>query len=230
MQSITIFHVFALCESIFAIYTYHVYVAPFRKDTYGGHWKFLTYINLNIQLVCFSLCILCDILQYLKYHNYARARQFKDFFYASLGVPSCLSVFVSFWTLFFIDRELVYPKALDEYLPIWANHIWHTAIIITLIEVICDHHEYPRKSLGLSVCSIFGIGYIVWVEWVQKQGNITVYPILKQLQGVWYYMFITVEIFFSWLTYLFGEFLNAKVGVTQGSQKFQKVKRSKKQK
>ena len=218
-SKLALFHILALCESIFALFVYHYYVEKFRQPTYGGHWKFLTYINLNIQLACFSMCVFCDLLQWLQYHSFVRTlRQFKDYFYASIGVPSCLAVFVSFWALFFIDRELVYPKQLDEYMPLWANHVWHSVILITLIEVVCDHHHYPRRSFGMSACSVFGIGYIVWVEWVHKHGNITVYPILKQLEGAWYYLFIGVELLFSWLTYLLGEFLNAKVGVTQSEE------------
>ena len=217
------FHIFALCESIFALSVYHYYIDSFRTRTYGGHWKFLTYINMQVQLFCFLMCIACDILEWLNYHNFVKKfRQIKDGVYASIGVPSCLAVFVTFWVLFLIDRELVYPKRLDKYLPVWANHVWHSAILITLVEVICDHHSYPRRSLGLSLCSIFGVGYIFWLDWVHKESGIAVYPFLKTLEGMWYVLFIVTEIFFSWLTYLLGEYLNSRVGVT--SQTKQKKK------
>ncbi|TFK05014.1 zinc finger protein 850-like protein [Platysternon megacephalum] len=49
------------------------------ENTYGGRWKYLTFIN-----------------------------QF---------------VAVTFWTLYAYDRELVYPKELDEINPPWLNHI-----------------------------------------------------------------------------------------------------------
>jgi len=31
-------------------------------------------------------------------------------------------VFASFWSLYTYDRELVYPKVLDEIIPTWLNH------------------------------------------------------------------------------------------------------------
>ena len=85
----------------------------------------MTYINTQVQLFCFLMCIACDVLEWLNYHNFVKKfRQIKDGVYASIGVPSCLAVFVTFWVLFLIDRELVYPKRLDKYLPVWANHVW----------------------------------------------------------------------------------------------------------
>ena len=215
-----VFHVLAWFESAFALFTYHYYIEQFRQRTYGGHWKFLTYINLHIQFLCFSLCVLTDILYYVNLQNLAtKLHTFKDFFYATVGLPSCLAVFVTFWTLYGINRDLVYPTYLDNFLPTWTNHVWHTAILITVVEVICDHHQYPKRSFGLSLCSAFGIGYLLWVEWVYRQSGISIYPFLKELQGRWYFLFVLIEMLFSWLTYLIGEFLNSNFGKTSNSWK-----------
>ena len=39
--------------------------------------------------------------------------------------PSVCFQFVvaTFWVLYAVDRELVYPKALDAIIPTWLNHI-----------------------------------------------------------------------------------------------------------
>ena len=205
-----IFHLFGWCESIVAIFIYHYYMAKLsRKESYGGDWKFLTYINLHVQLLCFTLCLFTDILHYMKFKTLARKlQQIKDVVYACIGIPSCLTVIVTFWALFFIDRELVYPVALDKVLPFWSTHVFHSLIAITLLEVIVDHHEYPKRSFGLSICFSFGIVYIFWLEWVYRQSGVAVYRVLAELKGMWYFLFLVVEIFFTWLTYLLGEYLN----------------------
>jgi len=33
-------------------------------------------------------------------------------------------VFTSFWILYAVDRELVFPKRMDAIVPGWANHLW----------------------------------------------------------------------------------------------------------
>lgn len=41
------------------------------------------------------------------------------------AVCVCLSlqfVVCTFWSLYLVDRELVYPKLLDNFIPQWLNH------------------------------------------------------------------------------------------------------------
>lgn len=28
-----------------------------------------------------------------------------------------------FWMIYAVDRELVYPKVLDKFIPVWLNHV-----------------------------------------------------------------------------------------------------------
>jgi len=44
-------------------------------------------------------------------------RKFKDWLMATLAFPVALNVGVTFWTLYAIDRELVFPKVLDPVFP-----------------------------------------------------------------------------------------------------------------
>lgn len=41
----------------------------------------------------------------------------KDFIFAAFAFPVAFNVGVTFWSLFAIDRELVFPKALDAFFP-----------------------------------------------------------------------------------------------------------------
>lgn len=44
-------------------------------------------------------------------------RKFKDWLLSTLAFPVALNVGVTFWTLYAIDRELVFPKVLDPVFP-----------------------------------------------------------------------------------------------------------------
>ena len=43
---------------------------------------------------------------------------------------------LSFWGIYAIDRELIYPVRLDEHLPQILNHYWVSIIIIIIVIVI----------------------------------------------------------------------------------------------
>jgi FAR-17a/AIG1-like protein len=46
-----------------------------------------------------------------------KIRKLKDYFFATFAFPVAFNVGITFWSLFAIDRELVFPKALDAYFP-----------------------------------------------------------------------------------------------------------------
>ncbi|OCT80220.1 hypothetical protein XELAEV_18027032mg [Xenopus laevis] len=99
-------------------------------QTYGGSWKFLTFIDLVIQAVFFGICVLSDLSSLLTKgsDNQEQERQLKklislrDWVMAVLAFPVGVFVVTMFWTLYIYDRELVYPKLLDNFIPPWLNH------------------------------------------------------------------------------------------------------------
>jgi len=186
--TINTFHALAFVESVIALSTYYYYADAYRKPSYGGQWKYLSYINLHLKLLYFSLCFVLNLFQAFYLRSFATAiRRFKDFIYATICLPCCFAVFISFWAVYFIDRELVHPAYLDEILPQWANHLFHTSILIIVFEVYFNHLSYPPRTIGLIVCASLELLYLAWVLWVRKQSGIWVYSILKQLQllGEW---------------------------------------------
>lgn len=44
-------------------------------------------------------------------------RKVKDYIFAAFAFPVAFNVGITFWSLFAIDRELVFPKALDAFFP-----------------------------------------------------------------------------------------------------------------
>ena len=205
----TAFHVLAWIESIFALFTYYYYADVYRKPSYGGQWKYLSYTNLHLQVMYFSLCLLFSLLQHLHFYVPASAvKRFKDFCFASIYMPCSVAVFVSFWAVYVIDRELVHPVHLDQVLPQWANHLFHTFILISTLELWLNRLIYPSRKIGLLFCALFELLYLAWVLWVKKQSGIWVYSFLERVHGWKFVALVVIEILFAWTTYLFGEWLN----------------------
>ncbi|XP_041114379.1 androgen-dependent TFPI-regulating protein-like, partial [Polyodon spathula] len=70
----------------------------------------------------------------------------------SAGIPSgilCGPV-LSFWLLYAHDRELVYPKPLDDIIPQWLNHAMHTGILpLLLVELYIIPHHFTSQRNGI---------------------------------------------------------------------------------
>ncbi|KYO42020.1 androgen-induced 1 protein-like [Alligator mississippiensis] len=140
-----------------------------RRDsetTYGGRWKYLTFLNQILQTVLFGLCTLMDAVHMFlptRQRSISRLLPLKDFIFSVLVFPVGLFVAITFWTLYAYDRELVYPKELDEVNPSWLNHTMHTTILpLLLIELVSCPHKYPHKLKGIIGLSIFGSSYLTW--------------------------------------------------------------------
>nr|XP_040139340.1 androgen-induced gene 1 protein isoform X2 [Ictidomys tridecemlineatus] len=142
-------------------------------QTYGGSWKFLTFIDLVIQAVFFGICVLTDLSSLLTRGsgNQEQERQLKklislrDWMLAVLAFPVGVFVVSVFWTIYACDREMIYPKLLDNFIPGWLNHGMHTTVLpFILIEMRTSHHQYPSRSSGLTAICTFSVGYILWLN------------------------------------------------------------------
>lgn len=106
---------------------------------------------------------------------------------------------VAFWTLFNVDRELIYPKSLDEIIPLWLNHfmvgtyqrdiqlsfqrvqslfvcVQHTFIgIFVLVEILIIRHEYPHIVKGCLQVATFDALYLSWYDAIKLTGPVVLY-------------------------------------------------------
>lgn len=113
--------------------------------------------------------------------NYVR--KLRDFFFAVYSFPTAVEVTTFFWMLYSIDRELVFPKALDEHLPVWFNHMIHSNVtIFMVIEMMLTHHNYPSTKKMFKYLGTFIGSYITWTVIIKYKTNHWVYPILEELE------------------------------------------------
>ncbi|XP_076282404.1 androgen-induced gene 1 protein isoform X5 [Lasioglossum baleicum] len=210
---LAVFHVIASVQSVFTTY-YGFFVLDVPPDVskmfagYAGKFKFLTFWNLILQAIFFLICMLNDWFgtNAVNPKKPPLIRKFKDFLHASLGFPIATFVTIVFWSLMFIDRELVFPKVLDPYFPWWLNHLMHTMVFIsTLIEMIMAPRQYPRRLVGVGTVVIFGFGYLVWVHVIHYKSGIWVYPLLPLMSVPVRMLFMTSMIVVNAILYFVGE-------------------------
>ncbi|XP_044025151.1 androgen-induced gene 1 protein isoform X2 [Siniperca chuatsi] len=120
----------AILLSYFSILCHYKALDMPAHQTYGGSWKFLTFIDLVIQAVFFGVCVLIDVSSLLTKGGDSREQErqlrkligLRDWMMAVLAFPVGAFVVFTFWTLYLYDRELVYPRLLDNFIPQWLNH------------------------------------------------------------------------------------------------------------
>ncbi|XP_043367059.1 androgen-induced gene 1 protein isoform X3 [Dermochelys coriacea] len=130
----------AILLSYFSILCAYNAIDMPAQQTYGGSWKFLTFIDLVIQAVFFGICVLTDLSSLLTKgsDSQEQERQLKklislrDWMMAVLAFPVGVFVVTMFWSLYIYDREVVYPKLLDNFIPSWLNHGMQNALLCML--------------------------------------------------------------------------------------------------
>ncbi|XP_061785260.1 androgen-induced gene 1 protein isoform X1 [Nerophis lumbriciformis] len=230
--------------SYFSILCHYKALDMPAHQTYGGSWKFLTFIDLVIQAMFFAVCVLIDVSSLLTKggENREQERQLRklislrDWLMAVLAFPVGAFVVFTFWSLYLYDRELVYPKLLDNFIPQWLNHGMevmeqatgcldalakdrnnqnttnHTTVLpFIIIEMRTTHHRYPDRSCGLAAVCSFGVGYILWTCWVHHVTGVWVYPILERITPLARVLFFSALTAVLCVFYVLGEILNSYV-------------------
>ncbi|ELK09663.1 Androgen-induced protein 1 [Pteropus alecto] len=180
-----------------------------------------------IQAVFFGICVLTDLSSLLTRGsgNQEQERQLKklislrDWMLAVLAFPVGFFVVAVFWIIYAYDREMIYPKLLDNFIPGWLNHGMHTMVLpFILIEMRTSHHAYPSRSSGLAATCIFSVAYILWVYWLHHVTGMWVYPFLEHIgPGARIIFFGSAAILTNFL-YLLGDALNSYMWDTQRSE------------
>nr|XP_033770993.1 androgen-induced gene 1 protein-like isoform X2 [Geotrypetes seraphini] len=180
--------------------------------TYGGRWKYLTFINQVLQTILYGISLMTDLLQLFGYNKKEGfcfdLLVLRDCFFSILAFPVGTFVVGSFWGIYAYDRELIYPEKLDKVIPMWLNHAMHTVVLpLLLLELTTCFHQYPGRKKGLLGLGIFCIAYLIWMLWIKYIAGIWVYPFLAKMNSVGMVIFIVVSILIMMHLYFLGEFL-----------------------
>ncbi|KAK7867794.1 hypothetical protein R5R35_001208 [Gryllus longicercus] len=176
-----------------------------------GVVKFLTMWNLCLQSLYFTICVLNDIAgsNEIAPKNPPLIRRIKDYMLCTVAFPVSMFVGLTFWGLYAIDRELVFPKALDPYFPSWLNHVMHTNIMIFIVlEMVLSFRKYPTRGNGTGGLTAFMCVYLVWTFIIYFYSGAWVYPVLEVLNWGQRAIFFIVLLLFVNSLYFVGEFVN----------------------
>ncbi|XP_030012135.1 androgen-dependent TFPI-regulating protein [Sphaeramia orbicularis] len=190
---------------------------------YGGPWKYLTFLNLLLQMAFFGLAAVND-LQPGKTCG-SSLNRWKDRLFAVFAFPVGMFVVVLFWSIFAYDRELVYPASIDAFFPPWMNHAMHTFVLPVLLgEVLVQPHIYPNIKHALTALGVVGLSYLSWIIWVYMSVGIWVYPLLGHFSSAGLMGFFFFNMSVVTLLYVLGDKLNSHVWGKDMSETTVKVK------
>ena len=184
-----------------------------RHNAFGGQWKFLTYWNLWLQLIYFIIGLCNELIGTTANSTKpSKLQKTRDFMFGSLAFPVGMFVSIIFWTLYLIDRKLVFPPKMDEFYPVWSNHMLHTTCLVAqLIEMISTPHVYPTRTKGMLTSMGFAMVYLGWVLIIAYKANIWVYGILQKLPTIGRIIFIVACCISFGILFIGGEILNSKI-------------------
>ncbi|XP_026857546.1 androgen dependent TFPI regulating protein 1 isoform X5 [Electrophorus electricus] len=119
--------------------------------TYGGRWKYLTFINLVMQTGFFAVCVITDVAHLVVPSRSTRGTVLflvsaRDGLFTVLAAPVGTFVCASFWSLYAYDRELVYPKLIDHIIPVWLNHALGLMGSPHFGDLGVPHHGPPQSA------------------------------------------------------------------------------------
>lgn len=157
---------------------------PLRKFA-QFRFHFFTIWNFGLQIVFLLLAVTDEASKFTNISVIQRSvRKARQYLFSTLVFPSSLLVMTIFWSIWHIDRELIFPKVIDEFYPNWLNHTLHTSILIPLVaEVFFQSGNYIGISRipAILVLTIYGTLYQTLYFSVYFQHGVWLYAIYKVL-------------------------------------------------
>lgn len=136
-------------------------------------------------------------------------RKLRDYVYATLALPLAFETSLMFWAMTTIDRELVFPKALDEFFPRWLDFVLHTNVsIFILLDLLMVKHIYPRRSSAIRGLTLFMLGYLIWLYVIFMNTGRWVYGIIAIFSAPQRIVFFAISGLVTLVLYMIGETLS----------------------
>ncbi|XP_063243481.1 androgen-dependent TFPI-regulating protein-like [Bacillus rossius redtenbacheri] len=146
--------------------------------------RFFTGWNLVAQTSFLCACVFEDLRGDRQSRLAPHVARLADLVFWALVFPGTIFVGSVFWTLYTLDRELVYPTPIDAVLPRWLNHAMHTDIAAVLAAGMCRPRAPPPRPLALAALLAYIACYDCVFLHAYTDGNVWIYPVFAEL-GPW---------------------------------------------
>ena len=123
-----------------------------ERASFGGTLKYLTHWNVWLQFFYFIIAFVNDIFgtESKSKETSSMIQNIRDFLFSSIAFPIGSFVTMAFWGIYIVDRNLIFPPALDKWFPPITNHMMHTAPLVSqVIELLLTFHIQPKRIIGL---------------------------------------------------------------------------------
>ena len=177
---------------------------------------FLTYWNIFLQIFYFVICLLNEVFGSANAKRdkvpTSKLQGFRDFIFSTMAFPVSLLVTTSFWAIYGVNRELIWPTFLDKHYPLWVNHMVHTTCMVSqLIELKMVFHVFPSTKTGMATTIGFYLTYLTWILYIAFSKGVWIYPILQKLPTIGRAIFITVFGIVGGMIFLIGKTLHGMI-------------------
>ncbi len=181
----------------------HILDPEGKIPSFGGRFKFLTHITHWVQLLFFSVQFLADVIPACYRKRFQKA---SDVLFTCIAFPLAALVAVTFWSIYAIDRNLIFPEVFDKFVPVYINHLWHTTVLVwVLFEIYLYHHHFPSVATAAACVFVYGSAYICWVVYIYVKTNWWCYGFMNHLPPVFMAIFFSSCLFLSLGLHLLGK-------------------------
>lgn len=204
-----VFHYLCFLVHLVGVTYYLSEIKLKSHESYGGRFKFLTFINMLLQFLYFNMAAVTGFHEMIKKRKSEVFASVCDFTFACFVFPIGLTVSVFFWGLYAADPHSCQTEEEAKLIPAWHNHYMHSLPFVTAIFELCFiRHKYPPRKKGMLSVLAFGVVYLAWILWVAFAADIWVYPFLEKMTPVFIAAFFTGVFSFVLSIYLVGEWVN----------------------
>lgn len=125
--------------------------------------RYLTSWNMAVQALYFIVALIHEILSINKNKiTQSLLDRIRGFIFSALVLPCTAVVAFFFWTIYFVNPNLVIPEGIEEISPYWMNHVIHTNILfLPIIELSLQKLYVPSTRTALIGVTVFAAIYNV---------------------------------------------------------------------
>ncbi|CAF4871490.1 unnamed protein product [Pieris macdunnoughi] len=214
-MALPLLHIFSAVLNSYILWYDQVYVNVFHGnslDTYPFKSRilFLTLWNFVLHGVYHWVALANDVFgtDEASPRNPPLIRKLKDLLF-TLAFPLGVYVSIAFWSVYAVDKELIFPERVEKAYPPWINHPLHTFVsVFIILEMLTSNVTYPRRMVGLAMINIFMFSYLGFLFVVYGRTGEWVYPVLAYFNWPLRISFCLGSVVIGHLFYFVGESLN----------------------